>query len=446
MSFPRYSEYKGSGVRWLGDVPAHWSISPVKAVATCNDDVLDESTHESYEIEYVEISSIEAGKGITQTESMSFGNAPSRARRRVIDGDIIVSTVRTYLRAIAPIVSPPDNLAVSTGFAVIRPHRIVSGYLGYLFQAEFVISEVISRSVGVSYPAINASELMCLHIPVPELHEQASIATFLDRETAKIDSLIAEQVQLIALLKEKRQAVISHAVTKGLNPDAPMKDSGVEWLGMVPAHWSMGRVKHYVRSLGQGWSPQCESFPIETNDEWGVLKVGCVNGGRFNPAENKKLPSTFEIPDGIGIKMDDLLISRANTRELVGSAAVVENDYPRLLLCDKLYRVRLDKSNASSLFLAYYLASSAARGQIELAATGASSSMVNIGQSTILEMPIALPSLAEQIGIAESIRHELDRLKSLSDEADAAIMLLKERRSALISAAVTGKIDVRKAV
>lgn len=213
MSFPRYSAYKDSGVEWLGEVPSHWALKPVKAVVTCNDEVLDESTPADHEIEYVEISGVDANEGITETTSVSFGEAPSRARRRVQDGDVIVSTVRTYLRAIAPIADPPGNMIVSTGFAVVRPRSVNSAFLGYLFRTEFLIAEVIARSVGVSYPAINASVLMSLDVPLPPSEEQTAIATFLDCETVKLNTLVGESEQAITLLQERRTALISAAVT-----------------------------------------------------------------------------------------------------------------------------------------------------------------------------------------------------------------------------------------
>jgi len=255
MSFPRYPEYKDSGVAWLGEVPAHWEVTPVKAVASCNDDVLDEAADEDFEIEYVEISGVSADRGIVETSVLPFGKAPSRARRRVRHGDTLVSTVRTYLRAIASVKMPAENLIASTGFAVIRPRAVDPEFLGYLFHSEYLISEVIARSVGVSYPAINASELMRLVVPLPSVVEQVAIATFLDRETAKIDALVAEQEKLIALLKEKRQAVISHAVTQGLDPNVPMKDSGIEWLGEVPATWEIWKLAHAFGTIGSGTTP-----------------------------------------------------------------------------------------------------------------------------------------------------------------------------------------------
>ncbi len=206
---------KDSGVEWLGRVPEHWNISPLKFISSCNDSVLPDSTNDDYEIEYVEISDINEIQGITGSTHYKFVNAPSRARRMLKDGDVLVSTVRTYLRAIAPVISPAENLIASTGFAVIRPRKgILNGsFLGYLLRAEWWISEVIARSVGVSYPAINATDLISLKVSFPVWNEQNQIALFLDNETARIDSLIEKQTALITLLREKRQAIITEAVT-----------------------------------------------------------------------------------------------------------------------------------------------------------------------------------------------------------------------------------------
>ena len=224
----------------------------------------------------------------------------------------------------------------------------------------------------------------------PEL-ERDTIVAFLDCETGKIDALVAEQERLIALLKEKRQAVISHAVTKGLNPNAPMNESSVPWLGEVPAHWEVKRVKHCLRSLDQGWSPQCEGYPVDSPDEWGVLKVGCVNGGTFDKEQNKKLPHDLDGIDELSVKQGDILISRANTRDLVGSAALVSQNQPRLMMSDKLYRVRSYNTICLPEFLTLYLNCHAARGQIELRAGGASQSMLNISQDVITDMKVPFP-------------------------------------------------------
>jgi type I restriction enzyme S subunit len=272
--------------------------------------------------------------------------------------------------------------------------------------------------------------------------EQQQIADFLDHETAKIDTLIDKQQQLIKLLKEKRQAVISHAVTKGLNPDVPMKDSGVEWLGEVPEHWKVTRFKYHVTLFEQGWSPQCDTRPAE-DGEYGVLKVGCVNYGVFNASENKVLPTELQPLTQYKLSQGDLLISRANTKELVGSAAVVDHDYEQLLLCDKLYRIRFDEAVCPAL-IAYFLAIPIVRQQIELEASGASHSMQNIGQSTIKELFVALPPINEALQLVAGIQTKIKTFDSTLSKSHRQIGLLRERRSALISAAVTGKIDVRE--
>lgn len=440
--YEKYTEYKDSGIEWLGEIPSHWDSKPLKYLCTYNDEVLPETTAKDAEIQYIDIGSVSAVDGISKIETMTFKDAPSRARRIVRDGDVIVSTVRTYLEAIAPIDNPPENLIVSTGFAVIRPNQyLYKSFASYCLRAKGFIKEVVARSVGVSYPAINSSELVNITIPSIEYAEQVKIANFLDHETAKIDSLIAKQEKLIELLKEKRQAVISHAVTKGLNPDVNMKDSGVEWLGQVPEHWKCIKIKHITTTFEQGWSPQCDSRPAESH-EYGVLKVGCVNGGSFRSSENKALPPELEPRLQYLIQKDDLLISRANTKELVGSASVVNGDYPNLILCDKLYRLRFSK-NVLPEMVSLYLSIGAVRKQIELGATGASHSMQNIGQDTIKELYYLLPPYEEALNILESIKQSNQKFDELTKKAESAIQLMQERRTALISSAVTGKIDVR---
>lgn len=220
------------------------------------------------------------------------------------------------------------------------------------------------------------------------------------------------------------------------------KHSGIEWLGDVPEHWDVVPVKRCLRSITQGWSPQCDNYPAEPG-QWGVLKVGCVNGGSFDPSENKALPSSLEPQPDLSVRQGDVLVSRANTRELVGSVAVAERDYERLMLCDKLYRLRVDEQRCDAAFLASSLSTPAARGVIEATASGASSSMLNIGQAAITGMFIAVPPLEEQQALVAIVQNEAAKIDALIEEQRRLIDLLLERRAALISAAVTGKIDVR---
>jgi type I restriction enzyme, S subunit len=193
--------------------------------------------------------------------------------------------------------------------------------------------------------------------------------------------------------------------------------------------------------MEQGWSPQCEARLAEMG-EFGVMKVGCVNGGIFRAGEHKALPADLDPKAEYRLKKGQLLMSRANTRELVGSAAVVDADYDQLLLCDKLYRIKLS-SDVSPEFVALLLGTLAYRGQIELSASGASDSMQNIGQSTVKELPITFPPIDEVGGILKYVTTRLRTFDSLNNQLKQQYSLLQERRTALISAAVTGKIDLR---
>ena len=274
-----YPAYKDSGVEWLGMIPAHWDVKRLKRVATWNDDVLPDWTESELELTYVDIGGVDARDGVVEKEYLTFGSAPTRARRIVRNGDVIISTVRTYLRAIASIVDPEPNLIVSTGFAVIRPRDIDARFVSYAVRAPYFVDNVVANSVGVSYPAINANELVLLPVACPTGGEQRAIATFLGRETAKIDGLVAKKERLIELLHEKRAALITRVVTKGLDPDIPTKNSGVEWLGEIPAHWEAKRVREVALSLQTGpFGSQLHAYDYIAD---GVPVINPINlGGR----------------------------------------------------------------------------------------------------------------------------------------------------------------------
>ena len=215
-----------------------FSSRRLKYAATINDETLSESTDADFELAYIDIGNVDSQGRFHDIVNHRFDDAPSRARRIVRDGDVIVSTVRTYLQAIASVENPPDNLIVSTGFAVVRPsNELDHRFCKYALRASSFLWGVESRSTGVSYPAINASDLGDINVSLPELGAQRLIASYLDRETARIDGLIAEKERMLALLEEKRAALISRVVTRGLDPNSPLKPSGQEWLGEIPAHW-----------------------------------------------------------------------------------------------------------------------------------------------------------------------------------------------------------------
>ena len=206
---------KDSGVEWIGEVPEHWDVKPLKIIASCNDDSLPESMPLDMPIRYVDISAVSHDGGISRAESMMFGDAPSRARRRAKLGDVVVSTVRTYLKAVASVDEAHTDCVYSTGFAVLRARseQLAPEFLKWLVLNDLLIQAVESHSEGLSYPAINSSELVNLKTVVPGLPEQKRIAATLDRETSRIDLLTEKTQRSIDLLKERRAAFITAAVT-----------------------------------------------------------------------------------------------------------------------------------------------------------------------------------------------------------------------------------------
>ena len=432
MSFPRYPKYKPSGVEWLGEVPEGWGVAPLKTAASHNDDTIDEKTDPDTEILYVDISGVDALDGIKTKEPMLFGAAPSRARRRVKHGDTIVSTVRTYLRAIAQVRNPEENLIVSTGFAVVRPRALLSpDYVGYVLSAGYFIEQVIARSSGVSYPAINASDLVRIPVALPPLVEQTAIAEFLDRETGKIDGLVAQQRRLMELLKEKRQAVISHAATKGLNPHAPMKPSGIEWLGDVPAGWEVKRSDSFLTYSRDQLDPkdfqglQVFHYSIPVVQETGTGQI----------EDGAEIASGKQI-----VKKKVVLVSKLNPRK--GTICIAEPQQA-LTLCSTEF-VALEPNGCDIRYLSYLVRTEGFRQGLESKVTSVTNSHQRANPVDIYRFWNAWPVLPDQTAIAEFLDSELAKFDTLTAEAQRAIDLLQERCTALISAAVTGQIDARQ--
>lgn len=450
MNLPRYPKYKPSGVDWLGEVPEHWEVKRGRFLMSVNPaSPIARELPAWTEVSFVPMDAVGEYGGLRLDETKALGETGS-GYTEFQDGDVVVAKITPCFEngkgALAQHLVNQAALG-TTELHVLRTLRNFDRRYLFFWTISPTFRHCGEAEMYGAGGQKRVPPVFCKNFifSCPPLPEQQAIADFLERETGRIDALIDRQRKLIDRLKEKRAALITRAVTRGLDPAAKLKDSCVEWLGMVPEGWEVVRIKNVVASLEQGWSPQCESYPVDGPDEWGVLKVGCVNSGSFNPGENKHLPSELEPVPELGIRKGDLLISRANTRDLVGSAAAACADYPNLMLCDKLYRLRLRSGLCTPRFLADYLGIRMVRGQIELDATGASDSMQNIGQSTILELAVPLPPLPEQRAIADYLDRETGKLDRLTERITTVIERLREYRAALITAAVTGKIDVRKA-
>ena len=414
------------------ELPPGWSSKRLKHLATYNDEVLAESTDEEKEIDYVEISGVSLSHGIEVIEHMTFSQAPSRARRKVKSGDILISTVRTYLRAIAKVDEASPDLIASTGFCVVRANDDVdSGFLGWAAKSEPFVSEVVAHSVGVSYPAINATVLVTIDMPLPPLDTQRRIARFLDEKSARIDGLIAKKRELLDRLAEKRQALITRAVTKGLNPDAPMKRSGIDWLGDIPAHWEVLPLKRVLASSTYGISAS-----LEPSGEIAVLRMGNLIDGEIDFGDLRFLDG---IDEDFLLDQNDVIFNRTNSLDLVGKTSIFRGS-PGFPVSLASYLVRFRFTKRYNPEYANYL-----MGTRVLMALGRTLALPSIGQANLnparyalIEFPI--PPKEEQSEIVAHLVAETNEINQIAGQVHQSIETLAEYRSALITAGVTGQL------
>lgn len=313
-------------------------------------------------------------------------------------------------------------------------------YIRYFSESRLYWQHITSEQIQATIQNVSAERYGNLPVAMPDIAGQRGIVRFLDRETAKVDALIAKQEHLIATLREDRAATITHTVTRGLDPQVEMTETGVEWLGEVPAHWHQAQLRHIVDRIEQGVSP--EAYAELADDGWGVLKAGCVNGGVFQDVQHKKLPAGFEIDPSIVVKEGDLLVCRASgSPDLVGSTAVVRQLRYNLILSDKTFRL-IAGSRIAPYYLEWAMNSRIYREQVRGAISGAEGLANNLPMSSLRSFRFPVPPLSEQKHIVVHLDERCSTIDALIEKAEESISILREYRSALITDAVTGKIDV----
>ncbi|MHC2633938.1 type I restriction enzyme S subunit [Bradyrhizobium liaoningense] len=428
-AFRRYERYKNSAVSWLGRIPENWQVQRLQHFATCNDDVLVESKYRTIKIKYVDISAVNAETNIYSFEEQEFADAPSRARRLVKSGDTIFSTVRPYLKSVATIEKPEQWLVVSTGFAVARPVSAVDArFLGYVLRNDEFIHEVSAHSVGASYPAINASDLFKLKTCAPDYETQCRIRVFLDDRSRKIDQAISIKEQQIVLLKERKQIIIQDAVTKGLNPNVPMKTSGVGWIEQIPAHWEVWRSKFLFTQRKE--FARKNDIQLSATQSYGVIpqeKFEELVGRRVVKIETN-------LEKRKHVEIDDFVISMRSFQgglERAWATGCIRSSYVILR--------PLEPVNAD--FFSYLFKSP--RYIKALQATG---SFIRDGQDLNFEnfamVDLYLPPLDEQAEIAAHIKASCEKIDTGVSVKESQIAALREYKATLINAAVTGKVKV----
>jgi type I restriction enzyme, S subunit len=426
-AYQPYPAYKDSAVEWLGQIPAHWDVRRLKFVAKIFNGATPNTIEEKYwggTINWVtpedlgNLDSIyitETKRKITNEGYLSCGTT------LVPRGSIIIST-----RAPIGHIAVADlDVCTNQGCRALVPNVQINSLFLY-FVLYTSKSELQSLGSGSTFKELSSGELKDFSISIPNIHEQLLIAAFLDRETAQIDTLITHKRELIDLLRQQRSAIISHAVTKGLDAQVPTKDSGVEWLGEIPAHWEVRRLKNVAPSVNTklGKKPENKIYI-------GLENIQSGNGILLfeSISENvESIVSAFQTGDVLFGKLRPYL------------AKVVHANFDGVCTTEILI-LRPDKQLSESRFLFYMLLTHNFISIIDSMTYGAKMPRANSNQ--IGNLPACLPPLPEQRSIAEYLDHETARIDHLITEIEASIELLRQQRTALISAAVTGRIDVR---
>ena len=430
---------KDSGIEWIGEIPEGWKIIPVKYLAKYNYDTLAESCSPDFEFSYIDIGSVTYTDGITNYQNFKFKDAPSRARRIVHSGDILVSTVRTYLRAVACVNEHRLPQIASTGFLVLQADisKIHPHFLMYSVLSDNFICKVEANSVGISYPAINASQIVHFKLPIPQLSEQFLLVTYLDQQCSKIDALLSKTRSSIEEYKKLKQSVITQAVTKGVRGEREMKNSGVDYIGQIPAEWVLGKLRN-VGDTQNGISKSSEffgkGFPfVSYSDVYKNYSLPSTVSGLVD--------STSEEQKRYSVKKGDIFFTRTSeTIEEVGFSCVCEKDIPNATFAGFLIRVRPFSDKLYTPYAKYYFRSSHLR--FYLVKEMNLVTRASLGQSLLKSMPVLLPPLEEQKEIADYLDTKCAEIDGLIAKKDQLVKELESYKKSLIYEVVTGKREV----
>jgi len=438
--YQTYTEFKSSGIEWIGPVPDHWGIKPLFGVASTES--LKNETGEK-----TNVLSLSYGNIIRRDVEKNFGLLPEsfNTYQLVSSGDLILrlTDLQNDKRSLRVGQAKEEGIITSAYLKLTAKNIDLDERYFYRLLHSYDTTKVFYGMGGGLRQSMKFEEMRRLPMLVPTLDEQQKIAIFLDHETAKIDTLIEKQQQLIKLLKEKRQSVISHAVTKGLNPNAPMRDSGVEWLGEVPEHWATLPLKLVVKTR-KGVAFKSVDF--------------CDNGIRVVKASDIKektiratdvfLPQAFvkEYPKAL-LNSGDIILSTVGSNpdvrnSAVGQIGIVPADLYGTLLNQNTVVFDPNEGRVLREYLFYILQMEGYRDHLDLHAHG-TANQSSLSIADMLNFNICFPPIAEQREICQHLLQQQKKLGDLESKSGNSGILLTERRTALISAAVTGKIDVR---
>lgn len=433
---------KDSGIEWIGEIPEGWEIIPVKYLAKYNYATLAESCSPDFEFSYIDIGSVTYTDGITNYQNFKFKDAPSRARRIVHSGDILVSTVRTYLRAVACVNEHRLPQIASTGFLVLQADtsKIHPHFLMYSVLSDNFICKVEANSVGISYPAINASQIVHFKLPIPQLSEQFLLVTYLDRQCSEIDALLSKNLSSIEDYKKLKQAVITQAVTKGVRGEREMKNSGVEWIGEIPNEWRKTQLRHCAAiksgiTLGKSYSK--DTILIERP----YLRVANVQGGYVDLNDLATIEVTPDEDLKYRLHSGDVLMTEGGDRDKLGRGCVWHGEIEPCLHQNHVFAVQTNETILLPEFLEYLTASDVGRSYFDVTAIK-TTNLACTSSSKVLAFTIPLPPIEEQIEIVSFIKKRSLELNKLIMKKELLVQELERYKKSLIYEVVTGKREV----
>ena len=445
--FTPYPAYRDSGVDWLGEIPSTWDCTRLRTVAHVNPTAWKPSGKADEEINYLAIADVEGGGSALNPQRLLAVDAPAAAHLSVQPADVFVSRVRTYLGAIGIVREDMGGLVLSGAFAVLRPNQAIdSRFLCWLVRSAPFLAEVSRRSKGVTWPAINPDELSDIRVPLPPLATQAAVAALLDRETAIIDALAAKREKLIGLLQEKHSSLITQTVTKGLDPNVPLKSSGEQWLGEIPIHWDTSAVKRTARRGHKTFTDgDWIEAPFITNDGIRLIQTGNVGIGQYKEQGFRYISNhTFRELGCTEVCPRDVLICRLDGP--VGRACLAPGLGVRMITSVDNSILKVNETNNDPRFLVYFMSSWPWLEWIQSICRVGGGFRFRISRSMLGSLVVAVPPLREQKRIADRLDSESEKIIGLADKVREGVEYLEEFRTALIAAAVTGKIDVREEV
>ena len=445
QKYQAYAEYKDSGVEWLGDVPEHWKIAGFKKYLGSIVDYRGK-TPEKMDSGIFLVTARNIKNGIIDyslsqeyVALKDYAQIMFRGKPKV--GDVLFTT-EAPLGEVAQV--DDDNIALAQRVIKFRGQNNIleNTFLKYFIMSTQFQDSLKTFATGSTALGIKAERLIYLKQCIPAYSEQTQIANFLDYETAKIDTLIAKQKKLIDLLKEKRQAVISHAVTKGLDPNVRMKASGVEWLGDVPEHWGIIPLKHIVTT----WKGVAFKAIDFCDDGIKVIKASDIKNKTIRDSAIYLPNNYLNIYSKYLLKTGDLILSTVGSTPDVKNSAVGQIGRVPAFLNGSFLNQNTVVFNAKAIldknYLFFLVQNNRYRDHLDLNSHG-TANQASLNVADMLDFNIAIPSISEQGTIAIVLDNQTQKIDNLISKAETAIKLMQERRTALISSAVTGKIDVR---